>query len=319
MANNSNKKELIKQLEKEIDSGFELFEEYKKKSEEFVENINKTIAESNIDFGFKNTNSLTYKKEKLAEHFKKIKEMFESTGKQRNSYINEYLSKYNIMPSNIGQNEIKENLYEKYVIFGRIIKKIVELEIKFITYKREKRKEKLRIYQNINTLKAELEKLYPEKKEYNKLLKKLNEKKYTFKGKVYTLKHILGHLKAGQISNSVNDSVVLSGNLQKLLNREKKMVQNIKEMRNIIKSAENKEKKKEKTLIFLKELKKIMLKINKIYEKKLVGANIPKDIYETIKIIEKQTISQNDKEKFDKLKKQFTDLVSKIEKLKASS
>jgi glutaredoxin 2 len=111
-------------------------------------------------------------------------------------------------------------------------------------------------------------------------------------------------------------------NLQILLQKEKNMVQGIKEIRTA-RFAEYKEKKKEKQKEYFKksleDLKKIILKINKIYEKKLVGANVPKDIYETIKILKMQTfIDDKDKIKFEKLVKQYNSLVSKLEKLQVS-
>lgn len=160
------------------------------------------------------------------------------------------------------------------------------------------------------------------KKKYKELLERINKEKYEIEGKVYHLKHILGHLRAGQNSNSVNNKALRYVNLPALLQREKSMVQGIKEIRSA-RFAAYKEKKKEKQKEYFdkstKKLEEIISKINKIYEKKLVGANVPTNIANTIKILKKQTLLEKDKLKFDKLVKQYNSLVSKLKELKESS
>jgi hypothetical protein len=280
--------------------------EYKESAKTFVKLENQEINDTGIKF--KNTNSLTSKKEQLQEMLKILKNKNEMNSQKAPSrYIKLYGTEF----------FSRKKLFD----LEKKIKQIIEYENLFIRYKREKRIEKKKILENIDILMAQLETILG-KKEYRELLERINIEKYEIEGKVYHLKHILGHLRAGQNSNSVNNKALRYLNLPALLKKEKNMVQGIKEIRSA-RFAEYKEKKKEKQKEFfdksLKELKEIILKINKIYEKKLVGANVPEDIYETIKILKKQTFDdEKDKVKFDKLIKQYNSLVSKIEKLKAS-
>jgi hypothetical protein len=292
---NMNKK-LEEQLIEQIDLGFELLKDYKETAKGFVKAENNAITDTGIIF--KNTNSLTSKKEQLHEMLQKLKASFVAT-----------------------KNHTKRIFYEGFTKLDKRIKKIIDIENEFIKYKREKRIEKKQILENIEILMAQLETILGKKK-YRELLERINKEKYEIEGKVYQLKHILGHLRAGQDSNSVNNKALRYMNLQILLQKEKNMVQGIKEIRTA-RFAEYKEKKKEKQKEYFKksleDLKKIILKINKIYEKKLVGANVPKDIYETIKILKMQTfIDDKDKIKFEKLVKQYNSLVSKLEKLQVS-
>jgi hypothetical protein len=294
---NMNKK-LEEQLIEQINLGFELLKDYKEVAKGFVEHQNKAINDTGIKF--KNTNSLTSKKEQLQEMLEKLQTSHtQSTNKDATKLF-----------------------YNHYMDLRKKIKKIIDLENEFINYKREKRIEKKKILENIDILKAQLETILGKKK-YRELLERINKEKYEIEGKVYYLKHILGHLRAGQNSNSVNKIKNLKYlRIPELLQREKIMVQGIKEIRSA-RFAAYKEKKKEKQKEFFdkskKKLEEIILKINKIYEKKLVGANVPTNIANTIKILKKQTLLEKDKLKFDKLIKQYNSLVSKLKKLKASS
>lgn len=295
--NNNMNKKLEEQLIEQINFGFELLKEYKEVAKRFVKLENQEINDTGIKF--KNTNSLTSKKEQLQEMLQKLYASFESS-----------------------KNNAKKLFYNHFIDLEKKIKTIIDLENEFINYKREKRIEKKKILENIDILMAQLETILGKKK-YKELLERINKEKYEIEEKVYHLKHILGHLRAGQNSNSVNKIKNLKYlTIPALLQKEKNMVQGIKEIRSA-RFAEYKEKQKEKQKEYfaksLKELKEIILKINKIYEKKLVGANVPEDIYETIKILKKQTFyDEKDKVKFDKLIKQYNSLVSKLEKLKAS-
>lgn len=304
--NNNMNKKLEEQLIEQINFGFELLKEYKEAAKRFVKLENQKINDTGIEF--KNTNSLNSKKEKLHEMLQKLKNKNKMNSQKAPSRYNKLYG---------------TEFFSRKKLFDleKKIKQIIEYENLFIRYKREKRIEKKKILENIDILMAQLETILG-KKEYRELLERINIEKYEIEGKVYHLKHILGHLRAGQNSNSVNNKALRYLNLPALLKKEKNMVQGIKEIRSA-RFAEYKEKQKEKQKEYfaksLKELKEIILKINKIYEKKLVGANVPEDIYETIKILKKQTFDdEKDKVKFDKLIKQYNSLVSKIEKLKAS-
>jgi hypothetical protein len=282
--NNIDKK-YEEQLIEQINLGFELLKEYKEVAKRFVEIENQIITETGIEF--KNTNSLNSKKEQLHELLKILK------------------------------NKNEMNSKKKFIDLDLKIRKIINYENEFIRYKRKKRIEKKKILENIELKMAQLETILGKKK-YRELLERINKEKYKIEGKVYHLKHILGHLRAGQNSNSVNNKALGYLNLPALLKKEKNMVQGIKEIRSA-RFAAYKEKKKEKQKEYLdkskKKLKEIILKINKIHKKKLVGVNIPENIYDTIKKLKKQTLLDEDKKQFDKLHKQFNDLVSKIKKL----
>jgi hypothetical protein len=289
--NNIDKK-YEKELIEQINLGFELLKDYKERAKGFVKLENEIITETGIKF--KNTNSLTSKKEKLQETLTKLYDLFQSS-----------------------KNEAKKIFYNNYTDLEKKIKKIIDIENEFIKYKREKRTDKKNILENIELKMAQLETIL-DKKKYRKLLERINKQKYENEGKVYNLKHILGHLRSGQNSNSVNNKALRYTNLKMLSKKEKNMVEGIKKIRSA-RFAEYKEKKKEKQKEYLdkskKKLKEIILKINKIHKKKLVGVNIPENIYDTIKKLKKQTLLDEDKIQFDKLHKQFNDLVSKIKKL----
>lgn len=303
---NINKK-LEEQLIEQINLGFELLKDYKEVAKNFVELENQAINDTGIIF--KNTNSLTSKKEQLHELLEILKNKNKMNSQKATSryiklYGNEFFSR------------------EKLFDLDKKIRKIINYENLFIRYKREKRIEKKRILENINILMAQLETILGKKK-YRELLERINKEKYKIEGKVYHLKHILGHLRAGQNSNSVNNKALRYVNLPALLKKEKNMVQGIKEIRSS-RFAAYKEKKKEKQKEYFdkstKKLEEIILKINKIYENKLVGANVPANIANTIKILKKQTFNDDKvKLKFDKLVKQYNSLVSKLKELKESS
>jgi len=304
--NNIDKK-YEEQLIEQINLGFELLKDYKEVAKDFVKLENEAITETGIKF--ENTNSLTSKKEKLQEFLKNLKNARNSEIIEMNSQ--KAHSRYGKL---YGTNFFSK---KKSLDLKKKIKKIIDIENEFIKYKREKRIEKKKILENIELKMAQLETIL-DKKKYRKLLERINKQKYKIEEKVYYLKHILGHLRAGQNSNSVNNKNLEYKTIPALLKKEKNMVQGIKEIRSA-RFAEYKEKKKEKQKEYLdkskKKLKEIILKINKIYEKKLVGVNIPENIYDTIKKLKKQTLLEKDKLKFDKLQKQFNDLVSKIKKL----
>jgi hypothetical protein len=299
----SNSEELVRELQKAINSGFKLFEEYKKKSEEFVKSMEKEISE--IKFLFENTNSLSLKKEKL-------------------NFFMVQLGKKITNPAFREKNNDLKKLSKDFIGFKEIAKKMIQHEKDFIKYKREKRKDKEKIYDRILELQAILaQNLSPN--DYKKLLKEINGKEHKIRNKTYTLKHLIGHLKAGSISDAVNNknNVNEYKTLDRFIRKEKNMIEGIKVLRETIKIADKnkkiksrKENQKLKLLIKLSEIKQ---KIIKLYEKKLVGAPLPPKFKNVIKILNKQTLSNNDKSKLEKLKKIFIKLVSQQKKSHNSS
>jgi hypothetical protein len=137
MAGNSDVKKLVKEFQDTINLGFKLFEEYKKKSEKFVESMENEISE--IKFLFENTNSLSLKKEKI------------------NFFMAELEKKITNPAFREKNNDLKQ-LSEGLLGFEEIAKKMIQHEKDFIKYKREKRKDKEKIYDRILELQAILAK-----------------------------------------------------------------------------------------------------------------------------------------------------------------
>jgi hypothetical protein len=222
MAGNSDVKKLVKEFQDTINLGFKLFEEYKKKSEKFVESMENEISE--IKFLFENTNSLSLKKEKLNFFMKELgKKITNPAFREKN-------------------NDLKK-LSNSLIRFKEIAKKMIQHEKDFIKYKREKRKDKEKIYDRILELQAVLaQELSPN--DYKKLLKEISGKEHKIGNKTYTLKHLIGHLKAGSISDAVNnkENVNEYKTLDRFIRKEKNMIEGIKVLRETIKIADKNKK-----------------------------------------------------------------------------
>jgi hypothetical protein len=304
----ANSKNVPKKLEDEIDSGFKLFEEYKEASDEFVRHMNEEIDKIGIKFGKKT--SLTEKKKTVMNFLKEIEKSFMTFSANKTDEHFNYLMKYDLFSPlpNLDPNGKKKALYDLYSNALDIIKSMMLYERSFIEYKREQRAKKTKILNNIH----KLQELFKNSDAFtDKALEKIYSKKLKIGSKIYTLKHLLGHLEAGEISDSVNNfdhSLKYFKTLQLFLNREEKMVSRIK----ALKVKENPIRQEEK-------LFKIRQAIIKIYENRLVGAPVPSDIKEVIKILNKQTLTDPVKVKFEKLKKDHKTLVSKINKLQKES
>lgn len=304
MADNSDVKKLVKEFQDTINLGFKLFEEYKKKSEKFVESMENEISE--IKFLFKNTNSLSLKKEKI------------------NIFMIELGKKITNPAFREKNNNLKE-LSNSFIRFKEIVKKIIQHEKDFIKYKREKRKDKEKIYDRILELQAVLAlKLSPN--DYKKLLKEINKKEHKIGNKTYTLKHLIGHLKAGSISDAVNNknNVNKYKTLDRFIRKEKNMIEGIKVLRETMKIADKNKKIKSKKenqkdnqkLKLLEKLSEIKQKIIKIYEAKFVGLDIPPKIEDVIQKLKKQSTFPDElKEKIKILEKTFNEIVSEYKKL----
>lgn len=304
MADNSDVKKLVKEFQDTINLGFKLFEEYKKKSEKFVESMENEISE--IKFLFENTNSLSLKKEKI------------------NFFMAE-LGKKITNPAFREKNNDLKQLSEGLFGFKEIAKKMIQHEKDFIKYKREKRKDKEKIYDRILELQVILAKnLSPN--DYKKLLKEISRKEHKIGNKTYTLKHLIGHLKAGSISDYVNNknNVNEYKTLDRFIRREKYMIERIKvlkvaDKKKKIKSKKENQKENQKDnqkLKLLEKLSEIKQKIIKIYEAKFVGHNIPPKIDGVIQKLKKQSTFPDElKEKIKVLEKTFNELVSEYEKL----
>lgn len=295
----ANSEKLVSKLKDKINSGFELFEEYKKKSEEFVESMEKEISE--IKFLFENTNSLSLKKEKLDFFMKELgKKITNPAFREKN-------------------NDLKK-LSKNYIRFREIAKKMIQHEKDFIKYKREKRNNKKEIYDKILKYQAILaQNLSP--KDYRKLLKEINGKEHKIRNKTYTLKHLIGHLKAGSISDAVNNKKNVNEykTLDRFIRKEKNMIEGIKVLRETIKIADKnkkiKSRKENQKLKLLKKLSEIKQKIMKIYKEK-IGSNIPPKIEDVIEKLKKEsTFSDKLKEKINILEKIFNEIVSEYKKL----
>jgi hypothetical protein len=304
MANNSDVKKLVKEFQDTINLGFKLFEEYKKKSEKFVESMENEISE--IKFLFENTNSLSLKKEKI------------------NFFMAELEKKITNPAFREKNNDLKQ-LSEGLLGFEEIAKKMIQHEKDFIKYKREKRKDKEKIYDRILELQAILAKnLSPN--DYKKLLKEISGKEHKIWNKTYTLKHLIGHLKAGSISDYVNNKKNINEykTLDRFIRREKNMIEGIKVLRETIKIADKNKKIKSKKenqkdnrkLKLLEKLSEIKQKIIKIYEAKFVGLTIPPKFVDVIQKLKKQSTFPDElKEKIKVLEKTFNELVSEYKKL----
>jgi len=301
MANSNN---VAKKLEDQIDSGFELFKEYKKVSDGFVREMNTQIDKIGIKFGKKT--SLTEKKKTVMNFLKEIEKSFMTYSKNET----DYLMKYDLSSPlpNLDANGKKKALYDLYSNALDIIKIMMLYEKSFIKYKREQRAKKTKILRNIN----KLQELFKNSDTFNdKALKKIYSKKLKIGSKIYTLKHLLGHLEAGEISDSVNNldrTINTFKTLQLFLNREEMMVSKIKA-----------QKVKKNPFRETQKLYEIEQAIIKIYENKLIGAPVPTDIKEVIKKLTKQDLSVSVKAKFEKLKKDFKKVVSEINKLQKES
>jgi hypothetical protein len=304
MASNSDVKKLVQEFQDTINLGFKLFEEYKKKSEKFVESMENEISE--IKFLFENTNSLSLKKEKL------------------NFFMAE-LGKKITNPAFREKNNDLKQLSKSLIRFKEIAKKMIQHEKEFIKYKREKRKDKEKIYDKIIELQAALAQELS-LNDYKKLLKEISEKEHKIGNKTYRLKHLIGHLKAGFISDAVNNknNVNEYKTLDRFIRKEKNMIEGIKILRETIKIADKNKKIKSKKenqkdnqkLKLLEELSEIKQKIIKIYEAKFVGLNTPPKIEDIIKKLKKQSNYPDElKEKIKNLEKTFNELVSEYKKL----
>ena len=306
---NQNKKNLVEKFEKEIERGFNLFKDYKEESEKFVAKIESEISE--IAFLFEDTNSLTKKKEKIDSFMKNI-------GKKITS------------PNLRDKNNKLQKLSNNYNLFNQITKKIIAHEKQFIKYKRDMRKNKEEIYDKILELKS-LIALNLSNKDYKKLLKEINEKEHKIGNKSYRLKHLLGHLKSGAFSNTVNNKKININQYQRLnqfLNREKKMIEGIKSLRDANKEIQKNKKiiskiinKKEIEIDKLRDkLSKTKQNIIKIFGSKLVGVPLPDKILDVLSYLKKQSqFSDKLKEKIKNLERIYNELLSEIQKLKASS
>jgi hypothetical protein len=282
---------------------------------------------------FENNNSISEKKEKLHKELEKIDTLYLDKSKERNKLVDNfhktnYVANKGIIFEGWLRNDNKKSLYKEKTRLDKLIKKIIDLENEFINYKRQKRIEKLIILESIDLLMKQLETL--DKKRFRALLKKINNIEYRTKEKVYHLKHILGHLRAGKISDSVNiKSIFKYRTIPQLLKKEQNMVEGIKEMRKKIREEQKKEKeeriekakaaKAEKIKKLSEEIENIKQHIIKIYQRKLVGMNVPEDIKKSINKLKKQTLSDQDKKLFDKKVKRYNLILSKLKALKKSS
>lgn len=310
MENSDQIKELVKELQDAINSGFKLFNEYKQVSKGFVNAMNNEIA--NTGLRFQKGDTLLFRKEKVEELYKDTRKSFLNPVKNMN-----LLNKYDFFSPpfiNMDEAKKKQELYKIYTNLQSIIKNMIIYEKEFIRYKKQKRKEKAVLYKNIIALEESLKQILT-KKQYKELLSKIVPKGYKFS-------ILLDHLRAGIISNNVNN---LSNNvdtykeLGHFLKREKKMTENTKQIINAIKATKKKEKISNNRVKLLEKLSNIKQKIIKLYEKKLVGAPLPPKFEDVIKILEKQELLKNDKSKFEKLKKIFKELVSELKKSNNSS
>jgi hypothetical protein len=294
----------VKEFQDTINLGFKLFEEYKKKSEKFVESMENEISE--IKFLFENTNSLSLKKEKL-------------------DFFMGELGKKITNPAFREKNNDLKQLSNGLLGFKEISKKMIQHEKDFIKYKREKRKDKVKIYDRILELQAVLtQELSPN--DYKKLLKEISGKEHKIGNKTYTLKHLIGHLKAGSISDAVNNknNVNKYKTLDRFIRKEKNMIKGIKVLKGAILIADKNKKIKSKKenqkdnqkLKLLEKLSEIKQKIIKIYEAKFVGLNIPPKIEDVIQKLKKQSTFPDElKENIKILEKTFNELVSEYKKL----
>jgi hypothetical protein len=285
-------KKLVAEFKKQTNLGFELFKEYKKKSEEFVSHMNKEINKIGLKLD-KNT-SLTQKKNELVKFLKELDESFRTfSTKKTDEYMNftKNKKKYDLFSRlpNLPPNEEKKALYDLYINALDISKKIMQHEKEFIKYKRDKRKDKQKIHDKLLELQLELTQKKIPYKELKKLFKEINEKKEKIGDKTYTVKDIKEHLKSGSISNYANNKKNINEfkNLGKFIKREEEMIDRIKELREAIKIADmNKKllkKQDDKKFKLIKKATDIKIRIVKLYETKHKGANIPPKIEDIIK------------------------------------
>lgn len=307
MADSNN---VAKKLKDEIDSGFELFREYKKVSDKFVSDMNKEINKIGLKLD-KNT-SLTERKKKVMKYLEKLDKDFRNFGINKSLKLFNPIKKYDAFsrPLHIvDANGKKKERYDLYINVLEIIKNMISYEKSFIKYKKEQRAKKTKILRNIHKLQGLLSENKSSDKEFNKIY----SKKLKIGTKTYTLKHLLGHLEAGEITDSVNDmNVNTYKKLQFFLNRQEKLVNKIKLKR---------ESQKDKKNIFRETEKLFNIKqaIIKIYEHVLKGANIPPKIENVIKILDKQKLTGKEGEKYKELKENYKKIVKEIERLKKES
>jgi hypothetical protein len=314
-ANSNQVKEEIKEFEKIISEGIELFNEYKQVSKGFVHFMNEEIAKTGLKF--KKNDTLLSRKEKVEELYRDAKKSFYNTSKNKN-----YLSKYDFFSPqfiNLDEAQKKQKLYDIYSNLQSIIKNMIMYEKEFIKYKKQKRKEKVVILKKILEKEQMFKEVFPED-EFKDILKKIIS--------IKSYQILLDHLRAGSISNTVNDptnNVETYKELQHFLKREKKMTEETKQIINAIKNTQIKEKIKKATNKklsnrkennkdkLMKKLFKAKEEIIKIYKKKLVGADLPPNIKDVIKILKKQELPKNNKDKLMELEKEYNELFKKIQ------
>jgi hypothetical protein len=235
MADNKDVKKLMGKLRDSIDSGIELFKQYKEMSK--VYSNTQTDIKKNLDNKLKNINERKINKA-LTEKNKKLSNML---------------------------NIKLENSKKHYKEISETT--LVDTNKSFLKYKKEIRIAKKKILSNILKIETQLRKIM-DLSDFKKLIERLYKTKYEVSNsKTITFKTLLHHLESGQVSENVAKTVKQIeelGSIKNVTNRKKQMEIGIKkkEIEKLLKEY-NKTNKISKELIE-KEITKLVKSLNRI-------------------------------------------------------
>jgi len=213
MADNSNVKKIVEQLEEAIENGFELFKIYKEISKKFQEDQKILMNSPVLKREFANLKKEYEKKVKVAKEDKNAT----SKTATRISLKNKY-------EKNLGLIQKKIELSEIY---------LVNYDKKFLREKKKISDKKKIILKNILEIGKEIRSLMVKKEDFLKFINRIQKRKYdVLDGKTISFKTLMHHLESGQVSENVAkttkkiDELMTIGNV---INRKKRMENGIKQ------------------------------------------------------------------------------------------
>ena len=219
MADSKDVKKLMGKLKGSIDSGIELFKQYKEMSK--VYSNTRTDIKKNLD--------------------NKLEQINEKRVKIARRKTNQKLTEKNTKLSNMLNNELK-NSKKHYKEISETT--LVDIEKTFLKEKQKINEQKKKILSNILEIGKKIQS-YMNINDFKDFIKRMYKRKYeVLDGKTITFKTLMHHLESGQVSQNVAkttkkiDELMTIGNI---VNRKKQMEIGIKQ-KEIQKLLENYEK-----------------------------------------------------------------------------
>jgi hypothetical protein len=212
---------LVAKLNREIQEGVELFNDYKELSKEFQE------QQKNLTTKFR-------------DQKKEIDEINKRRAGIAKRKLNKALTIEQIKLANLLNQELKEKQNEIKNLDKKSEDTFVKINKKFLKEKKKINDKKKKILKKILDIGKEIRSKMDNIEEFKKFVDRIQKRKYeVFNGKTITFDTLMHHLQSGEISNEVSkttkqiDELMTIGNI---VNRKKKMEIGIleKEIKNLL-------------------------------------------------------------------------------------